>query len=89
MAAAIAPKQTQILHTGAARYAQAITKSDQTTYQETRGLYVGGTGDVAVKMVGDGGTVTFATVPAGVILPICVTQVLSTGTTATGIIALW
>lgn len=56
----------------------------------TRGLYVGGTGDVAVLMAGDqaGSVVTFTAVPAGTILPIRVSQV-RLATTATLIIALW
>jgi hypothetical protein len=54
----------------------------------TRGLYVGVTGDVKVTMH-DSGTVTFTAVPGGVILPVRVTKVFNTGTTATNIIALW
>jgi len=54
----------------------------------TRGLYVGGAGDVAVTMAEDGNNVTFVGVLAGSILPVQVTKVLSTGTTATNIVAL-
>lgn len=68
--------------------AVAVTKSDATLLPQTRGIYVGGTGDVAVKMA-DGGTVTFSAVPVGTILPIQVTQVLSTNTTATLMLALY
>lgn len=50
-------------------------------------LFVGGAGDVAVKGA-DGVLATF-TVPAGVTLSIQPRQVLSTGTTATNIIALF
>ena len=63
----------------------AVTKSDSTIFsQPTRALWVGGTGDVAVKYI-DGSTDTIQAVPAGALLPIRVTQVLSTGTTATKI----
>jgi hypothetical protein len=63
----------------------------------TRGLYVGATGNIAVRMAdrspttpgGSGSTVTFASVPAGSILPIQVDQVLLTGTTASSILALY
>lgn len=89
MAAAAAPKSAQVVNEQPASLAQAITKSDATSYAPTRGLYVGGTGDVAVTMAGDGGDVTFSSVPAGTILPIRVTRILSTGTTATSIVALW
>lgn len=54
----------------------------------TRGLYVAVTGDLAVEMV-DGSTVTFTDIAAGVFHSIAVTKVLSTGTTATGIVALY
>jgi hypothetical protein len=56
----------------------------------SRGLYVGGTGDVKVHMHGNPTTaVTFSAVPVGTILPIRVTRVLSTGTTATLILNLY
>ncbi|MEY2869588.1 MAG: hypothetical protein RIR01_2085 [Bacteroidota bacterium] len=51
-------------------------------------LYIGGTGNVAVQTEG-GDLVTFYGVPAGTILQVKVIQVLSTGTTATNILALW
>lgn len=54
----------------------------------TRAVYAGAGGDIAVTMV-SGNTVTFAGVPAGAILPIRATHILSAGTTATGIVALW
>lgn len=53
----------------------------------TSALYVGTTGSVKVKM-GDGNDQTFVAVPAGTLLPIKVTKVYSTGTTASNIIAL-
>jgi hypothetical protein len=54
----------------------------------TRGLYVGGAGNVRVITAG-GDTVTFASVPAGTILPVRVRVVLSTSTTATNILGLY
>jgi hypothetical protein len=69
-----------------ARGGAAVTKSDSTVVN-FRALYVGGTGDVAVTAE-DGNDVTFESVPAGSILPISVTKVLSTGTTATKIVGL-
>lgn len=67
--------------------AVAVTKSDATVLTTTRALYIGGAGDVAVTMAG-GGNVTFSAVPVGTLLPLRVTKVLSTGTTATLILAL-
>lgn len=64
----------------------AVTPSDSTVLPVTRALYVGTTGNVAVMMADDM-TITFSTVPVG-ILPIQVQKVLSTGTTASNIIAL-
>jgi len=54
---------------------------------ETRGVYVGVGGDLAVRMAGGGNTVVFAGVLAGSLLPIVVDQILATGTTATNIVA--
>lgn len=64
----------------------AVAKSDTTVLSGVRALYVGGTGDLAVKGA-DGATVTFKAVPAGMVLPIQATQVLN-ATTATDIVAL-
>lgn len=66
-----------------------VTKSDVTIFPSlTRGLWVGGAGDVAVRMA-DGTTPTYSAVPAGTLLPYQVDQVLSTGTTATLIVAVF
>lgn len=66
-----------------------ITKSDVTVLEPpARAIYVGGTGDVAVRMSGDQTTPIFVGVPAGTVLPISVDKVLSTGTSATSIVGL-
>lgn len=64
-----------------------ISKSDTTVFEMTRALWVGGAGDVAVRMR-DGSSATFVGVGAGTILPIRVDKVLSTGTTATSIVGI-
>jgi len=58
-------------------------------YPETNGcvLYVGVAGDLRVKMA-SGKVVTFTDMNVGFV-PLHVTQVYSTGTTATDIVALW
>lgn len=71
----------------AAYDAVAITPSDVTIIPTTRSIWVGVAGNVAVKMA-SGATVTFTGVPIGV-LPVQVTQVLSTNTTATTMLALY
>lgn len=53
----------------------------------TDAIYVGGAGNVSVKNV-DGTVVTFIGVPVGTVLPIKVTVVRSTLTTATNLVAL-
>ncbi len=68
--------------------AVAVTKSDATILPAFRALYVGGAGDVAVTTV-DGANATFSGAPAGLVIPIRGTKVLSTGTTATLILALY
>lgn len=75
--------------TVSASYAADVTPNDSTVFDSpTRGLYVGGTGDIAVTMEG-GGVVTFVSVLAGSILPLRCTKVMSTNTTATAIVALF
>lgn len=64
----------------------SITKSDTTVYNFDA-LYVGTTGDVAV-VTAKGTTITFPTVPAGYILPVKGTKVMSTNTTASGFVGM-
>lgn len=52
-----------------------------------RNLYVGTAGDIAL-VTAKGSTVTFASVPVGV-LPVQATQINNSGTTASGILALY
>lgn len=73
--------------TVSAHGAVAVTPSDATIIPIPRALYVGTTGDLAVTMA-DGQVVTFTAVPVG-IFPIQVTQVRSTNTTASTIVALY
>ena len=68
--------------------AAAVTPADDGALRPTRGLYIGGAGDVKVDMT-LGNTVTFAGLLAGTILPIQVVRVYSTDTTATDIVALY
>ena len=53
----------------------------------TKGIYIGGTGSLQVQMV-SGATVTFAGLAAGIVHPLRIIQVISAGTTATGLIGL-
>lgn len=72
-----------------ARDAQAVTPSDTVALSAiTRGVYVGQTGALAVQMAG-GQTVVFQGLPAGSLLPIRASHIRATGTTATGLVALW
>jgi hypothetical protein len=75
--------------TSPADNAAAVTPSDSTDLAFTsRALYVGGVGNIVVTMAG-GGDVTFSAVPAGSILPVRVTRVKATSTTATSIVNLY
>jgi hypothetical protein len=75
-----------------ARSASTVSPSDSNDFLDSgvvpKALYVGGAGNVAVRLVDDAGTVTFVAVPAGAILPVRPRRVLSTGTTASSIVAL-
>lgn len=67
----------------------AVTPSDSVdlTYL-TRALYVGGDGTV-VAVDANGTAVSFVGVVAGTVLPIRVSRVNATNTTATNIVAMW
>jgi hypothetical protein len=83
------PKGDQAVRTfSSAQSAVVVSPSDTNTLAPTRGLYIGGAGNIAVTM-SDGTTVTFTGVTAGVIFPVSVTQVKATGTTATNIVAVY
>lgn len=51
-------------------------------------LYIGGAGNIRVQTAG-GDDVVFTGVLAGTFLPVQVTRVFATNTTATNIVALW
>lgn len=55
----------------------------------TGGIWVGATGDVAAVMPNSTVAVVLAAVPAGSWLPIAAMRINATGTTATGLVALY
>lgn len=68
----------------------AVTPNDSTDLAYvTRAVYVGGAGNMVVTPAGGGSNVTLVGIPAGSILPIRVSRILSTSTTATSIVALY
>jgi hypothetical protein len=73
-----------------ARAGEAVTPSDTTPLTRvSRGLYVGGAGNVAALMADGDTPLVFTAVPAGSILPICCRRINSTNTTATTMVALY
>lgn len=87
--ALVATPSTITDNVGASWDFEAVTPSDSTDFGSlTRGLYVGGAGDVvAVDNLGE--AVTFTGVPAGTVLPIACRRVNATSTTASAIVALF
>lgn len=77
--------------TSPARKAFSITPHDTNLLSNlTRGIYVGGSGDIVLVMADDGDTsVTFFGAVAGTLLPIRVARVLATGTTATNLVGVY
>lgn len=70
-----------------AEHAASITPNDTTDLTHpTRALVIGAAGNLKVDMAG-GETVTFTAVYGRI--PISVTRVYATGTTATSIVAIW
>lgn len=68
--------------------AVAVTPSDSATIPITRAIYVGGTGNITVRMADGQDNILFTAVPVG-IFPIQVDKVYNTGTGATAILALY
>lgn len=81
------PNGVRKLPGGSAVHAFAVTPHDTNALAyPTTGLYIGTGGNVTVTMK-SGVDVTFASVPTGMLLPIEVSHVKATLTTATSIIA--
>lgn len=69
--------------------AEAIVPDDAAPLTRvTRAVYVGGGGDLRVRML-EGGIVTFAGVPGGSLIPLRLAQIYATGTSASDIVGLW
>ncbi len=76
--------------TAPAENAVAVTPHNSTDLvTATRALWIGGAGNISVEMVGGQSAVVFVGIQAGTILPIRVTRVNSTSTTATSIVAIY
>lgn len=67
----------------------AITKHDTNELAYvTRGIWVGGAGNIAILAVDDSDAVTLVGVAAGTLIPIRAKKVMSTNTTATSIVGI-
>ena len=79
-----------VLPGGPASNAFAITPTDNVLFvTNPRGIYVGTTGDLTVIMAQDNSTVLFKAVPTGSLLPLAVSCVMQTGTTATSLVGVY
>lgn len=68
--------------------AKAVTKSDTDTFSQPVSIFVGTAGTVTVTPAGGQANVAFE-VPAGSFVPVLVTAVLSTGTDASDLVAVY
>lgn len=89
MTATLEPKGSNPTNhdTWPAQDAVAVTPNDSTVVA-FRGLWVGGAGNVAIKGINGNTAVTLVGVPAGTLLPVAVSRVMATNTTATNIVGL-
>jgi len=81
-------KTTNYNHTsGSIENGIPVIPADATLLPKFRGLYVGVSGDITLQHI-DGTSVLYSTVPVG-LFPVAGVRVMLTGTTATGIVALY
>lgn len=66
---------------------QAYVSGNLSLTKASRGIYVGGDGNLVVRLTKDSEDRTFTAVKAGTVLPIQASDIKS-GTTATGVVAL-
>lgn len=71
-----------------ADYAAAVVPSDTTPVGPTLGLYIGGAGNVTVRMYKSQQIVQFQALSVGAFLPVQCDRVMA-ATTATLIVAMW
>lgn len=70
--------------------AVVVTPSDSVDLAiPTRALWVGVSGNISVEMEGIGSAIVFSGIATGTLIPIAVSRVNSTLTTATNIVALY
>lgn len=88
-AAQTIPAGEAVLNQGLA--SAAVTPSNTVFLIPTRFIFIGQATacNVALRLDRDSAAVTWTDVQAGEILPVAAIQVLSTGTTCTGIVAVW
>lgn len=72
-----------------ARRAEEVTPSDSGAIGPSRAVWVGAGGDIKVDMQDFGTAVTFKSIASGTLLPICVTRIYSTGTTASDLVIVY
>lgn len=76
--------------TAPASNAVAVTPNDSADLAfASRGVFVGGAGNLAYIPLNGTTAVTLVGIPAGTILPIRPKRIMSTNTTATSIVSLW
>lgn len=67
----------------------AVTPDDNNDLAvTTRAIYTGAGGTIVAILAEDSAEVTFASLPAGTVLPVRARRIKSTGTTATGVVGL-
>ena len=84
-----APTTNNPISSAPVRFAGAITPHDTTLLPSPAFVYCGTGGDISVLMDGGQNTVVFASTNAGSVLPVLVDRVNFTGTTATGLVAMY
>ena len=84
-----APTTPNPISSAPVRFAGAITPHDSTPLPSPAYVYCGLGGDISVVLNGGKNTVVFQSTNAGAVLPVLVDRVNATGTTATGLVAMY
>lgn len=82
-------KDYKEIHSAQGSEPVSVGGGDQTLPRVSRGIYVGGDGNLVCRLIGDDADVTFTGLTAGTVYPFAVAIIRQTGTTITNSVVLF